>query len=288
MKANTLSVSIPVGNGKKLVCNKRCPYCVSKMTGVNPRNDLVFYRNLKTKAKHMAMLAQINSVILTGKSELLLNMEAVYEACEVFSDYPLEIQTNGLLLTDELIEDLATRGVNTLAVSIDSYEGMLQFAKWANAAHEQGVTLRATVNLTNEIMGGSPENSDYKAIANAVITKLQEVGVDQVSFRKLTVPDNPVKTLESITTQKWIEENAYGDWADVFLTKFDEVLRESGVLVNVLPFGARVYMYNGISCTTFGHCIQEKTNGEDIRSLVYYEDGHMSVSWYGSNFGRVF
>lgn len=31
MKANSLSISIPVGTKGVFTCNKNCPYCVSKM-----------------------------------------------------------------------------------------------------------------------------------------------------------------------------------------------------------------------------------------------------------------
>lgn len=288
MKASSLSVCIPVGDKDGFFCNKNCPYCISKMTGFTKRNEVAYWRNLTSKVKHVADLAQVNSVIITGKTEPLLDLHTLYCVCNELSQYPLELQTNGILLNGKIITELAVRGVNTIAVSVDDLEHIPYFKQWQQACSTQGITLRATINLTNQVLRMGPDDIDYRELAITIVKSLKESGVDQVSFRKVTIPNHALDTPESWEAQKWINENTNDEWVNTFLHGFDLLLKCRGTLVSELPFGAKVYMYEGVSCTTFGHCIQEKNDTDDIRSLVYYEDGHLSTSWYGSNFGRVF
>lgn len=288
MRASSLSISVPSPDSEKFSCNKNCPYCISKMTGLASHNPKAFYRNLQKKVPYLAQLAQVNSVIITGKTEPLMLGESLYDICEPVAHFPLELQTNGMLLDDHTIDMLGQRGVNTIAISVDDMRQIRIFDKCAEACKRNGITLRATVNLTSKILQGSPEVVDYKALAIDIIDKFKNVGVEQVSFRKITIPDHAIDTAESLKAQEWIRSNICDEWVNTFLYGFDLLLKEKGCLISKLSFGANVYMFKGISCTTFGHCIQEENNSEDIRSLVYYEDGHMSASWYGSNYGRIF
>ena len=50
-------------------------------------------------------------------------------------------------------------------------------------------------------------------------------------------------------------------------------------IIRKLPFGATVFDINGVSFTYFDYCVQESSNDETIRSLIYQEDGHLYTSW---------
>lgn len=76
MKANSMSITIPVGNNGEFKCNKNCPYCVSKMTGLNEVDYKGFIRHLP-KAEKMAQMTEVQSVIITGKTEPTLNLKAI-------------------------------------------------------------------------------------------------------------------------------------------------------------------------------------------------------------------
>jgi hypothetical protein len=102
-----------------------------------------------------------------------------------------------------------------------------------------------------------------------------------------TIPSNFVETNESREAINYIQSVDL-EKVKTFLEGFNNLILEEGTFVRNLPFGASIYMIDGISATIFRHCIQENSNEDDIRSLIYYEDGHMSTSWYGSNFGRIF
>lgn len=287
MKANSLSINIPyVG------CNKICSYCVSSMTGkVQQSNDIDienFYRKLK-KAKTVANHAQVNSIILTGKGEPLLNQDAISKVCEMFSEFPIEVQTNGKLLRNKNVVDLLYKyGVDTVAISIDSKKQLDDSKKQLDSLKDAikyisligNITIRLTVNLVNDIMDNFT--------AESFIEHIRKIGVHQVSFREITIPNHAIDTKESIRTQKWIKNNVSDEKFLQFMNGYNNLIEKKGVFIQSLPFGASIYMIDEISCTYFDYCVQDSNNGEDIRSLIYWEDGHMSCSWYGSNYGRVF
>lgn len=262
---------------------------------MNPVDTERFVKNLD-KARHLAEMAKVSSVIITGKTEPLTNMEMVKVACKAFSDFPLEIQTNGILLLNKknihLLDDLR---VDTVAISIDNLSQIYSLREAIDQIKELGMTVRVTVNLSREVT--EPFYDDevkvygtryYHKILNNIVKMAKFYGIDQVSFRKITIPLNPVNTPESIKAQEWIKNHAYSEEADAFFDVYADFIKKNGIKVAELAFGAVIYMYEGISFTYFDYCIQDENNGENIRSLIYYEDGHMSTTWYGSNHGRIF
>lgn len=286
MRANSLSISIPVGRGGKFVCNKHCPYCISKMTGLNVVDYDAFLRHLP-KAERMAQTARVRNVIITGKTEPTLNMNAMYKVGKYFRNYPLEIQTNGILLQKEpkkYLTEFIRIGIDTIAISIDSIEQLEECSYLFSYIKSMGMTSRITVNLTDLILGVKESYSikDFIDFSN-------NFGIDELSFRKVVKPYNPIDTEESEEAQKWIDENVSNDLVDKFEDEYAKYVKENGRHIKHLSFGADLYMVDGVSCVVFEHCIQEENDDEKkIRSLIYFEDGHMSTSWYGSNFGRIF
>ncbi len=72
-----------------------------------------------------------------------------------------------------------------------------------------------------------------------------------------------------------------------FIDMYIQELAKNGQFQYKLPYGAMLYMYDDISVTYFNYCIQDNHNENDVRSLIFHEDGHLSTSWYGSNYGRI-
>ena len=276
MKANSLSISIPSVS----VCKKNCPYCISKMTGKATVDFGNFFQNIH-KAKTLSNHANVSSIIISGKTEPLQpeNFDMLKEICKVFKEYPIEIQTNGLSLKlGETQRVLKECGVNTIAVSIDSYsqfKGMLEILR---KAYFKSFNNRVTINLTTDIM--EHNSTEY-------VNLCKRFGINQLSFRELTIPKFPVDSQESYSAIEYIETIDPLKVA-LFIAEFQEKLKNAGMFVRSLPFGASIYMLENVSCTVFEECIQENSNDEDIRTLIYWEDGHMSTSWYSSNHGRIF
>lgn len=257
------------------------------MTGLNPIDTERFTKNL-SKIKQLAKMARVSSVIITGKTDPLMSMSMVRAACLELKDFPLEIQTNGILLNERAIHMLDDIRIDIIAISIDSIEQIFTLENSIRKIRELGMTVRFTINLTNNIFEYFKDITSPIEKVKKIIEISKMYGADQISFRKITIPKNPVNTKESFDTQEWIYYNVDEKNMDSLIKGFTALLKKDGVKIAELPFGATVYMYNGISCTYFDYCIQDENNGENIRSLIYHEDGHASTSWYGSNYGRIF
>ena len=286
MKANSLSICISVPehlkNKNGFFCNKDCPYCVSKMTGYGETDENTFYGKLN-KVRHLAEMCQVNSVIFTGKSEPLLNIDMLKRVSPLFKDFPMEIQTNGLLLTQDNISNLFTHNFDTIAISIDSMKQMEKIFEKVPLIRSFGMTVRLTINLVQDIL----EAGDVQFYLDL----LEENNIDQVSFRSIVIPTSAVNTEESIKAQTWIKNKIDPNRANVFMNSYLKILEERGVKVRDVRTGAwqhAIYMYKGMSCMAFPYCVQDLNSDDDIRSLVYYEDGHLATTWYGSNHGRIF
>lgn len=275
MKANSLSISIP----SEATCKKNCPYCVSKMTGTTEVDYINFFKNLK-KARKIADNADISCVIITGKTEPLQpeNLEMFLEICKIFQDYPIEVQTNGTTLNQgAVLRTLNEARVNTVAVSIDNWNQMREQGEILNRLSKLGFNTRVTINLTENILSHS--HWDYIRVCSYY-------RINQVSFRQLTIPEY----LETPAPKEVYEyiNSIDKDRIKKFLEDLNSVITKEGLFIRKLPFGASIYIVEGISFTVLNHCIQENSNEDDIRSLIYFEDGHLSTSWYGSNHGRIF
>jgi molybdenum cofactor biosynthesis enzyme MoaA len=277
MKANSLSINIPYSG-----CNKDCPYCISKMTGYIETNKILFEKNLK-KLKRIADNSGVNSVIITGKGEPLIGYKWIEKISKVFDTYPLEIQTNGIMLlyNEKYIEDLYNFGINTIAISIDNYKELTsdEFVNTVKIIKRFGFNIRITINLVPEIT-----NIDVKKY----FSFCEEFKIDQISFRKIVSPTNIIFSPLARKTSKWIEDNIEEKIVEKFLLEYKEEIDKKGIKIRDLPFGSTIYMVGNVSTTFFNYCIQDENNDDNIRSLIYYEDGHLSTTWYGSNYGRIF
>lgn len=276
MKANSLSINIP-----NVGCNKACPYCISKMTGYEKYDDTLYMRNLK-KLKRMADNSRVNSVIFTGKGEPLLEGGTISHIAEIFKDYPLEVQTNGILLQQEngYISHLFVWGIDTIAISIDKWTDIQKdsFIEMLQKLNYFGFTIRLTVNLVHDT---------YYHTVKEYIDYCESHSVQQLSFRKVVAPTNLAHTKLAEETKNWIEEHIDDNIVNNFMENWESIMLDF-TLVRHLPFGASIYMAGDVSITYFDYCIQDESNNDDIRSLIYHEDGHLSTSWNGSNWGRIF
>lgn len=305
MKATSLSISLPID--KK--CNKNCGYCISKMTDSVLCDRKSFYRNIN-KVKNVASNCGVNCVIITGKSEPLLAMEQVKKVARIFKDFPLEIQTNGILLNKRTLSKLKKWGINTVAVSIDNYKDYKSFLEKAYKLHDPTINFRITMNLLDRLYENLPkleilENNEFittdKIDFERLITNCREMGIPQISFREVTIPKKLLQYeieqplfpfLREISQEKkeamsYIRKNTDEEKVKKIVEDFNEFCKEKGELVAELGFGAKIYETLGVTTTLFDYCIQDSSGEEDIRSLVYFEDGHLSRSWNGSNSGRI-
>jgi len=261
MKANNLTISIPTPK-----CKKSCPFCVSKMTfGVDDNLEL-FQKNL-IKVRKFADIAQVSSVLVTGKGEPMDNLHDLLDVCEVFKDFPLEIQTNGTLLTEDNINYIKKFGINVVAISIWNPKELYSFSEIAKELNKFAI-VRITIILNNAWKGTS-----FREVLNFCKTHK----ISQLTFRIPTVPKTIKDNAESIKTKNWIVKNS---------NDYDHILKDLKSYLNgdnfvrKLPFDSTsIYDIEGISVATFDYCIQENSNSDDIRSLIYQSDGHLYTTW---------
>lgn len=275
MKAQNLTICVP-NKG----CDKDCPYCVSKMTRAVESNCANMSRNIE-KVKTLAKAAQVNSVLLTGKGEPTKNYSMVRGLMKEFKDFPLELQTNGLEISKDpeiCAKDLSELGLNVLAISIDTINQMEKFKEVIDKFHDLGILVRMTINMANDLTNHT--FFDYLEVAH-------EIKLDQLSFRKITIPNYRVFNLVSDRAANWIRTNVNKKLEDMFFKDLEENLKDRGRVIRTLPYGATVYDIGGLSVTWFDYCIQDNSNNDDIRSLIFQEDGHLYTTW-DSKASRIF
>ena len=275
MRAQNLAISIP----KTTECDKKCPYCISLMTGYLEPNFDLFYKNLK-KAKTLAKHANITSVLITGKGEPMQDVANVCYVLEKFEEFPTELQTNGKFLYKypEYLDMLAERGLNVLAISIDNYDEIFKYKHLVEHAQAVGMLVRYTVNMTDRFS---------ECTFNEIFRDCKKSGIDQFSLRDVTIPTDALNTEESNKAQKWIREHVNQSENTRIHSEMIEAIRESGRYLMKLPYDATLYDLEGISVTWFDYCVQDSNEGDDIRSLIYQEDGHLQTCW-NSKASRIF
>jgi hypothetical protein len=279
MKAQNLTISVP-DNG----CDKNCPYCVSKMTGRTEPNVGLMRRNIEK----VRSIADVSSVLFTGKGEPLLNWDELKFLMIEFKHLPIELQTNGLKLLelanarlrppktmlDTRLRGLIDCGLNVMAISIDRMEDFNTLRPVFDTVLEHGLILRIAVNISDMLIT-RPDAGMYVSadVSERIVNASLEVGAHQLLLRRIAIPTG---ALESKYT-KWIDKHVP---ANMFDNISNALLRSLHVArpIRVYPH-VKVYDYRGLSISLSDYCIQDSHGEGDLRSLIFQEDGHVYTSW---------
>lgn len=279
LNAENLTISIP-GNS----CNKNCPYCISKITNDVEFNDVMWFKNL-LKLKVMAKSSGVHSILLTGKGEPTLNLDHIYHVCSMFSEFPLELQTNGIIFrkNPEVLSRLVNCSLTTIAISMDFIDSTLEenleeLKEFFKLNKTYDLNIRLSINFTDHV----PES--YLKL-NRYIDLCKRYNVKQLLFRNIT---NPVNIHSYNEATNWITRNNSGSKFKIFTENFSlDYLNGYSVnspnvsynLIRTTRFGMCIYDIDDISVSFSDYCIQESNNSIDIRSLIYQADGHLYTSW---------
>lgn len=273
MKAGNVTISVPDKG-----CNKNCPYCVSKITGKMKSNPELMKAHVR-KVKKLADAAQVFCILLTGKGEPLCNIEMTEYFIRAFSEYSVELQTNGITLEEDLslLGHLHMLGLNVVAISVDDLSDFNP--DLLNAIHKTGMLTRITFNVTNKLHKGGSINVKGYSYQDLTFRNLIDVcktaHVDQMTIRNIVVPNNTERTKET----KWIEDNVDSSIYRKIEEHMIKSCEKNGELIMQLPYGALVYDYEGIAVSYSRYCVQDSNKGDDIRSLIFQEDAHVYTSW---------
>jgi molybdenum cofactor biosynthesis enzyme MoaA len=263
LKAENLTISVP-----NLGCDKNCPYCVSRMTGYVENDYAKMLRNFK-KVIHVARAAEVTSVLFTGKGEPTLAWRELIELAGRFNFWPLELQTNGIKLArgdDCLLAGLYDAGLDVIAVSIDNREELAAYEGLFSRIRQAGLTSRITVNVT-DILGD--------ITFSHLLTYCRENAVTQLTLRRIVTPEDP----KDEKTVGWIADHVDDNEYLSLMEQARLHVSEHGKLIRTLNHGVEVYDCDGVSFSYSDYCIQERSLGSNIRSLIFLEDGHLYTSW---------
>lgn len=266
MKAQNLTISIP-----NTGCDRDCPYCVSKMTGYIKKDANRMLRNLP-KVLKLANAAQVTSVLFTGKGEPCQNLDTLVCWMGPFKDFHMELQTNGTRLDDYSLRDLYEVGLDVLAFSFDRLSHFEQFSTVVAYARKLGMVVRATLNITDNL----PDDLTFQTILD--LTKKH--GYRQLSLRKITVPNRvKLRGQKALNAKKWISEHVRKGQYETLVEQIPvwNVVRR--LSFGTVLVGAIVYDVDGVAVTYFDYCIQDEHGPDDIRSLIFMEDGHLYTAW---------
>jgi len=263
MKANNLAICVPDAG-----CNKNCSYCISKMTTDVKENWALMHRNI-SKVIQFAKLAQITSVLFTGKGEPTLSWLRLEQLAQKFYQFPLELQTNGLYFLEEklAIPTLSALGFDIIAISIDCYDDLCKLKSIIKKIASMNMIVRLTTVITDI----------WDMSLDGLMQYCMDCGVRQVSFRNATIP--------KIGLQDHAIANKVVDWIldHNHDGKYEKIVAKLSTskypIIRNLPYGAKIIDYNGISVAWFDYCVQDKHTNDDIRSLIFKADGHLYSTW---------
>ena len=191
MKIQTMSIVI--GNS---ACNASCPFCVAKRTACEESCPDVNWLNFH-KAKKLALMSGVTTVLLTGKGEPTLYPIEITNYIRRLDDFPfIELQTNGILLAgdtmDEHLKLWHSIGLNTICLSLvhwkqnrnaEIYGGKhYNLKKLVDKLHKIGYTVRLNVIAIKNYI-------DNTKVVSDIITVTNLYKIKQLTIRPVTLYD---------------------------------------------------------------------------------------------------
>lgn len=272
------------------VCNAACPFCISKQTGVKEiglEEPEINWRNFR-KACRLAQIHNVSTVLLTGKGEPTLYPEQLsrfLDELEIFQFPIIELQTNGLVFGESWgkyephLRKWHSLGLTTIAISAVHYDPKKNkeiytpnreypdLAKIIERLHEIGYSIRLTVTMIKGWID-SPEK------VARLCEQAKKWGVEQLTIR-------PVRAVceedmaENQDVYNWTKKHSLGPKIVPAIKKY---LDDNGHQLMALAHGAIVYDLDGQNiCLADSMTIKPTT--EDLRSLIFFPDGHLRYDW---------
>jgi pyruvate-formate lyase-activating enzyme len=273
-------------------CNAKCPFCVSRMTGmdyIDSKPEDINQRNLR-KALRLAEIGNVTTVIITGKGEPFLfpsHITTYMDQLATFNFPFIELQTNaGIIEMDEfkgvnidtMLNTWATFGLTTILISNVGFDNDLNhkvyfphkkswidIEKVVKKIQKHGINVRlTTVGIENGI--DSPDK----------IKKLIEwadfLGVKQVTWRPV---NKPTTNNNDGTVFEWVKANGLRQQQ---VDNIRDYVVRNGTLLYKLVHGAAVYDLHGKNfCVS--NCLTHDPNEETVRQLIFFPDGSLYTDW---------
>ena len=295
MNIQSLSIVVPTNNK----CVNHCKFCVSR-THTNPYIDKISYvvkedaegsDTIENSIEYKDYFNRLqfardngcNVVVLTGTGEPVQNKKFLDFFSEINSKLQtpfksIEIQTTGVLLTDDYLKHLREIGVTTISFSISNIfdndknleiigcNEQLKFDVFdtIKLVKKYDFNLRLSLNLVNDYDNYSVEQ---------VLSKCKELGADQITFRKL------YKSELNNDIDKWIENNASKIFYDRLISYMNVYEnRNANKFLGTLPFGPRIYEVYDMSVVIDNDCMSLDKK-DTFKYLILRENGKLYTNW---------
>jgi len=276
MKIQTYSIC--VGNQS---CNAFCPFCVAKMTpkmGAEKKREINWQR-FKIGCQY-AKDSGVSTVLFTGKGEPTLFPEEITSFLRYLNDYRfpfIELQTNGLKLFNNKIQEYLFKwkkmGLSTIVLSVADYRLLnnkviygehYDIANMVEYLHSFGFSIRLSCVLMKDYIDSLHE------VCN-MIEYCKQIGVEQLTFRQLGVPDEG----GDASVRKFVLTHRL---AVAWVAGLKKHFNEEGTRLMELMHGATVYDYKGQN-VCLADCFTIDPTQEKLRQLIFSNDNHLRYDW---------
>lgn len=270
---NINNFQIMVGDGR---CNANCKFCISRVTyplSVNSER----YKRFDV-VRQLAERLRITTAVLTGKGEPTLEKPEIleYVLMKLKEIFPIvELQTNGIGLSTEMLEHYYRLGLTTVCLSRCHYEDKrnneimgLKDNQSLDAFKniENPLCRRMTVTMCNGFI--DDVNRVIGIIRQCIKYKFEQLTLHPVDF-----PSSCSNTrVESFARAHKIHDER--------LEEIEVFLNTHGSLIYKFPWGGSMYSIGGLTIV-FGYCLDKVQNrGKGaFHSLILGYDGHIRLSW---------
>jgi molybdenum cofactor biosynthesis enzyme MoaA len=271
-----------------LACQARCPFCIAGMTpenGLTTKEPEVNWRNFG-KACELAKQSGCITAMITGKGEPTLFPEQITKFLRAMEPHKfpiIEMQTNGIAIaegkhvTDQHLKDWYDAGLTTIALSVVHYdaeknrkiyvpkrEKYIDLPALIQKLHDKGFSVRLTTIMAKGLIDSVEE-------VKAMIEFARTNKVEQLTLTPVTKPDES----ENQSIYTWTAQNHLDPQMFQVIKSYIE--GEHSLLLN-LAHGAKVFDVNGQN-VCLSNCITVDPNSEEMRSIIFFPDGHVRYAW---------
>lgn len=282
-------------------CINNCKTCTARQHS-NPYKDKYnstfadyteYWRDVIKRMKY-ALSKGCTTLMLTGSNEPQQNrqwLKDLYLAMESLPEkfYNIEIQTTGAKIDEEYLRFLKELGVTTMAIStFNIFSDMVNRDIEGNAdsglslqtlcdnIHSLGMNVRICANVTDYIAYENPMDNakklkdDTEKVVQKLLGRCAELHANQVTFRKMWCA-------KGTPEEQWINANC--EYDEKILAYIEKEVKENGVLLGKLPYGALRYDYKGFSIVVDSDSMAKDTDNGAIKYYIIRENGKMYSSW---------
>ena len=211
-------------------------------------------------------LVIISDILITCKGEPLLNFGVVLEVLDNFKEFPLELQTNGISLINNLnyIDRLKMKGLNILSFSLDDISDFEKFEEVFNSCKLNNLIIKVNFNVLDSC----------KESFEDFILLCKNHKIDQLTFRKISIPTKIENDYNSFITSSWIFNNVKNTEYDRIIAQADNYIKDNDCfLIRRMKTKMFIYDVDGISF------FYPSYDDPEIEDLIYMDDGHLYTSW---------